>query len=322
MLRGSHHPHAQIASDYLRAKLYLPDARNGFYRGTRFDWSGVISSLEYQGRQYYGPWYTKYIPTVHDFIYNGADIVAGAQSAITGPAEEFPRPQGYDTAKVGETFVKIGVGVLRKRGECPYNCYEDYELVDAGAWTTCAGAESVEFVQEVTDARTGCGYEYRKTIRLIPTRPELRIEHCLKNTGRVPIETDQYNHNFLTFGGDQVGPDVVLTFPFQIEPRPTADGGLATVKDNQIGFISPLANQDVVAFPVLGFGGEVRDYNIRVENRKVGAGVRITGNRPLTRLALWSIRSVLSIEPFIDVSTRPGRVTSWTYTYTYDVLDR
>jgi hypothetical protein len=23
-------------------KLYLPDAEHGFYRGTRFDWSGVV----------------------------------------------------------------------------------------------------------------------------------------------------------------------------------------------------------------------------------------------------------------------------------------
>src|SRR4030095_5766962 len=116
-------PQAQIATDRLRATVCLPDANNGFYCGTRFDWSGVVSSLEYEGHQYYAPWYTKLVPTVPDFIFEGADIVAGARSAITGPAEEFPQPQGYDTAKVGETFVKIGVGVLRKPDDSPYSCY-------------------------------------------------------------------------------------------------------------------------------------------------------------------------------------------------------
>ena len=41
-------PEAQISNGQIRAKLYLPDARRGFYRSTRFDWSGVIASLEYQ----------------------------------------------------------------------------------------------------------------------------------------------------------------------------------------------------------------------------------------------------------------------------------
>jgi hypothetical protein len=34
-------------------------------------------------------------------------------------------------------------------------------------------------------------------------------------------------------------------------------------------------------------------------------------------LSLWSIRSVISMEPYVDVSTEPGSTTSWTYTYTY-----
>ena len=52
-----------------------------------------------------------------------------------------------------------------------------------------------------------------------------------------------------------------------------------------------------------------------------GAGVRITGDRPLTKLALWSIRSVVSIEPFVDVSTEPGGRTMWTYNYKHYVVD-
>jgi len=39
-------PRAEISNGSVRAKLYLPDPDNGYYRATRFDWSGVISSLE------------------------------------------------------------------------------------------------------------------------------------------------------------------------------------------------------------------------------------------------------------------------------------
>lgn len=65
-----------------------------------------------------------------------------------------------------------------------------------------------------------------------------------------------------------------------------------------------------------------RDYDIDIENRKIGAGLRMTGSRPITRLALWSIRSVLSVEPFIDVSVGPGGgVMAWTYTYTFHAAE-
>src|SRR3954469_7494680 len=87
-------PTAEISNGKPRALLYLPDAHRGFYRSTRFDWSGVIGSLEYKGHQFYSPWFTKTDPSVRDFIYKGTDIIASAQSSMVGPAEEFSRPQG------------------------------------------------------------------------------------------------------------------------------------------------------------------------------------------------------------------------------------
>ena len=110
-------PQAEIANGQMRVKIYLPDSKNGYYRGTRFDWSGVISALEYQGHNYYGPWFDRVDPAVNDFIYDGPSIVASPCSGISGPVEEFSTNHsalGWDEAKVGGTFIKIGVGVLRK----------------------------------------------------------------------------------------------------------------------------------------------------------------------------------------------------------------
>jgi hypothetical protein len=77
------YPQDEISNRELRVKLYLPDTQKGYYRGTRFDWSGVIYGLRYRGHDYYGPWYTRTDPGVHDFVYTGPDIVAG-------PAAPFP----------------------------------------------------------------------------------------------------------------------------------------------------------------------------------------------------------------------------------------
>jgi len=33
------------------SRLYLPDVRKGYYRATRFDWSGVVGSLKFKGHE-------------------------------------------------------------------------------------------------------------------------------------------------------------------------------------------------------------------------------------------------------------------------------
>jgi hypothetical protein len=310
-------PSAEISNGLIRARVYLPDPERGFYRSTRFDWSGVIASLEHQGHRYYGPWFTGFDPSVRDFIYKDADIIVSAQSGITGPAEEFQRPQGYTTAKPGETFVKIGVGVLRKKDDANYSAYNQYDIVSTGRWSVETDKNWIEFTQEVDDPASGYGYIYLKRLLLTPKKPELVIEHTLRNTGRLPIETNQYNHNFLVLDGAPTGPDFVITVPFQIQsPRPP-DPAFAEIQGNQIFYRKVLEGQDRVSFPVQGFGKAVSDYDVRIENRATGAGVRITSDRPLANLPLWSIRSVLSMEPFVDVSTDVGKTTTWKYFYTY-----
>ena len=38
-------PVVEISNGTIRATVYLPDPVNGFYRGTRFGWSGVVRSI-------------------------------------------------------------------------------------------------------------------------------------------------------------------------------------------------------------------------------------------------------------------------------------
>jgi hypothetical protein len=49
---------------------------------------------------------------------------------------------------------------------------------------------------------------------------------------------------------------------------------------------------------------------------------RITGDRPLSRVFLWSIRAPLSVEPFIDMKIAPGEEFTWRITYDYDTLPK
>src|SRR5262249_32919033 len=146
---------------------------------------------------YYGPWFNQFDPSVRDFIYRDGNIVVGAPSAMTGPVEEFQKPLGYDTAQAGGNFVKVGVGVLRKPDATNYASFRPYDIVDSVTWKVNKKADSIEFTQELKDSGTGYGYIYTKTIHLTAGKPELVMSHKLTNTGRLPIQTNVYDHNFL-----------------------------------------------------------------------------------------------------------------------------
>jgi hypothetical protein len=312
-------PQWHIENSVVKAQLYLPDARKGFYRGTRFDWSGVIGNLEYAGHSYYGPWFTKTDPTVSDFVYRGPDIVAGPCSAITGPVEEFVAI-GYEQAKPGETFLKIGVGILRKPDDAPYSAYRLYEIVNEGKWNVKKSKDAIEFTQQLDDASSGFGYVYQKTIRLIPGKPEMEIDHSFRNTGKRPIHTTVYDHNFLVLDKRTTDDGYTITLPFQISSDHPPDKDLAEIRKNQIVFLKTFAGEDRVYTTIGGFSDSAADYRIRIENSHAKAGMTISGDRPLARMALWSIRSVVSLEPFVSVSVEPQDSTTWKYTYHYDTL--
>ena len=315
-------PQAEITNGQIRVKLYLPDARNGYYRATRFDWSGVIAGLEYKGHNYYGPWFNRVDPKVHDFRYEGAEIVASPCTGDTGPVEEFQTngsALGWDEAKAGGTFVKIGVGVLRK-DEGSYDFVKQYEIVDPGKWSVRKHSDSIEFTQELTDPSSGYSYVYRKTVRLTKGKPEMVLEHSLKNTGRRTIQSTVYNHNFLVLDKQPPGPDFSITVPFQIQSPQPPNPELAKIRGNQIVYLKALENQELVTTPMLGFSDSPQDNEIRIENSRVGAGMRISGDHPLSSENLWSIRSVLAVEPFISMTINPGGEFTWKMSYGYYTL--
>jgi len=323
-LRAADYPQADISNGQIRAKLYLPDAQKGYYRGTRFDWSGVIANLEYAGHTYFEPFYERFDPNVRDVdLKNG--VVAGPISATSGPVEEFGdadgATQGYAEAKPGGTFIKIGIGVLRKPDDSKYDHYYRYEIADPGRWTVKKGPGWVQFTQEVNDRTSGYGYLYRKTVRLVKGKPEMLLEHALKNTGSKTIKGNVYNHNFFVIDHQPTGPDFAVKFPFPISgTREMAK--LAEVNGNQINYLKTLENGDTAATQIKGFGDTARDYDITVENSKSGAGVHVTGDKPLARVFLWSVKTTLCPEAYINLQIEPGQESKWSARYQFYTLKK
>ena len=303
-LTAADFPQAEITNGSVRAKFYLPDAEKGYYRATRFDWSGVISSLQWKGHEFFGQWFPKYDPKLHD--------------SIVGPVESFKTGEtalGYDQAKPGETFIRIGVGVLRKPDEPRYNDFKTYEILDSGKWTVTAKADHVDFTQ-VLKAPSGYGYLYKKTVRLTRGKPKLVIEHSLKNTGGKPIETDVYNHDFYMFDNQPTGPEVKVQFPFELKPDREM-GGLAEARGKEVVYLKELAPGQSAYTNFTGFGPSASDFDIRVEHRKAGTGVRETGDQPISKVVFWSIRTTVCPEAYNHFHIEPGKEAKWKISYEF-----
>jgi hypothetical protein len=92
---------------------------------------------------------------------------------------------------------------------------------------------------------------------------------------------------------------------------------LASPQGNKLVYSKVLEGAECYQASFIGFGAAPADNDIRIENKRTGAGVRITGDRPLTRFGYWSIRTVVAPEPYIDLNVAPGQQFAWTYTYDY-----
>lgn len=294
-------PQTEITNGLIYARIYLPDAKDGYYRGSRFDWSGVMPELKYQGHTYFGQWFDKYSPTIHD--------------AIMGPVEAFS-PVGYDEAKVGDNFLEVGIGMVTKPEEPKYSFVTPYKIVNGGTWKVKKKPDEVAFTHKLTDKVYA--YNYKKTVQLIKGKPEMVLSHTLRNTGRQAIETNVFDHNFFVMDKQITGSDFVVKFPFNLTTDALAAGDLGKIQDSRIIFFKNLSKDEHLFYQSLnGFSDNAKDYDITIENHKTGAAVRITSDRPLSKLVFWSAYATLCPEPYIKVKVNPGEEFSWKIHYEF-----
>jgi hypothetical protein len=95
---------------------------------------------------------------------------------------------------------------------------------------------------------------------------------------------------------------------------------LAEVRGREIVFVKELTGRQNVFSPLEGFGPAAKDYDVTIEHRNAGAGMRITSDRPMVRLVLWAIRTTACPEPYIQLRIEPGRTEKWWTRYEFYTL--
>jgi hypothetical protein len=330
------YPKIELSTKKLKLTCYPPDAEKGFYRGSRFCWGGVMGDVEVGGFKLFHAWKDKHDPTNND------DII--------GPVIEFGQdsPLGYAEAKVGEPFVKIGVGELTKPKEEKYSFFTNYKVANPGVWRVKHAKkdkpddpDDIEFRQTVI-SKTGYSYHLVVGIRIYQTSVGnfLALNYELINVGTKKIVTDVYNHNFFNVDKQPIGPKYHIGFREPVES--TADstfGDRATVltKDRfpharfietALTFPKPLQKQ--AAFGRIVSTKEKTPYAggfamsfTESENKYVDtyvdmdAGSFTPGDKPPKKFQVWSISTVMCPEPFYDISLEPSESIKWRTKYLF-----
>jgi len=299
------YPKTYLKNEDLKLTISIPDETSGYYRGSRFDWSGIITRAEYRGHCLIGEWKDNRDPTNHD--------------DLTGTAGEFSMfdPLAYEDAKPGETFIKIGIGRLEKDADKPYRFNHNYTISAPAPWSIKDTEDSIEFQQYLSDKR-GWGYSYKKTITL--KTDGFIIRHALKNTGSRNILTDHYCHNFFCIDGTEIGPDYRIVFPFKLTGANNRNGG-ARFEDNVIVFATTLTQENA-------FFAELRGYSLEghnafsIENTSAQVGLHITGDKAPEKINVWAVDRAICPEAFVKIEIPVGGEFSWTHSYRpYEIAD-
>lgn len=296
------HPKALLSNGSLDAVVFLPDTVNGYYRASRFDWAGVIGCVSYKGHTYFGEWFSHYDPTLND--------------SLTGPVEEFRAPQsevGYDDAVPGGSFLKIGVGVLRRIDSSPYSFGAPYPILDTGTRTIHRSGRAITFTQ-VLHTSFGYAYRYQKTVRLDHHGAILSLEHHLTNLGTRTIDTSVYDHDFFMLDHRPTGPGMVVHLgftPIPAEPFPPS----AQITGNDIVFNAP--TDQMPQGYLTGYSGQPGDYHITLEDTIAHLGIEQTSASPISKFYFWSTPKTICPEAYIAIHIPPGKTQSWTIRYRF-----
>jgi hypothetical protein len=296
-------PTRTLKSDELTVTVYEPDAEKGMYRGTRFDWSGVLD-VQFGPHKLFGPWLGNPDPKNHD--------------SIVGPCEEFGmfvNPLGYDDAKPGGHFLKIGVGVLVKPKEEKYRFMHTYTIAKTPTWTVTANNSVILFVQTIT---TDFGYAYKYTKYIAVKGRELIVNHTLVNRGKKRIHTDHYNHNFFNVDGDAVGANYSLEFAFEPKAEKPVErfAELVKLKGKTLTLGGPLDSGTIYG-GLVGFDSTAKTNGFSMLHAKSKVRVDVTGDKPLKQFNLWGMKTTICPEPFIELKIEPGKQESWTWKYVF-----
>jgi hypothetical protein len=275
-------------------RINVEVARPGeIYQGSRFDWSGWITKVTLDGE--------------HTFT-SAESLISGEGTGGFGLCNEFSMnlPIGYHDCLPGETFLKLGVGLLTRPDEAEYNFFRNYSVNPFPIEIT----QTKNSITFELDSQACRGYEARLKKTISIEENMLRIDYQLINVGSKSLESDEYNHNFVNINGSTLGPAYRLQLPFQVSSSLPKIFKLS-------GDILHWLSEPHEAFYFREDCPELSNPSWVLTHEPSGVAIKESVNMPLVRFALWGRSHVVSPELFIKIKVDPGQTIEWRREYCF-----
>ena len=280
-----------LKSNSLKVAIDLPLEN---YKGSRFDWSGKISSIRFKDLP---------LTTIEDTSSKDVNFLG------KGLYNEFgiTNPVGYNETPMGGWFHKIGVGLLKKE-------HKDYlfhrnHLIKPARFDIAYEDRKIKIICK-SELINGYSYILKKEITV--SENSFTINYSLHNTGEKKIITDEYVHNFMAINNALIGEDYTLKFPFPINSS-LFDETVNSENKVEIGLDNVTFNKT----PEKQFffsnltGGKELQAEWMLTNLKNGVGIKEIGNFKTNKINLWGWGHVISPELFFKISVDPKKTIEW-----------
>jgi len=271
----------------IRAKILFPV--NKKYEGKRFCHSGFITDIWYKNVKF-----SEYERSQGDPTTEGSGMCAAYE------------PLEMEKPADGQRYLMPGVGVLtagdtgREFERLPTEfSYDDLHAV---------------FTTQSPDVD---GYSYFETRKIMLEDDEIKETVTLRNTGSKRFACSEYNHNFLSLGGLDIGTDYEMrvyciqkpeSFSFK---EKVMENGIFTYDDY------PTRSCFFKTFDTK----PVREDGMAWEMRSKSTGISCYEKVDFVpdRLQVWNDYYVMCCEVFAPVDLAPGEEVTWTRRWGFSV---
>lgn len=295
-MNDSNNNFLKIKSSRLEVEMLKPGT---VYKRSRFDWTSFITQVKLDGC---------------NTFCTSESLKENEGSGGAGFCNEFGirMPIGYDEILPGEEFIKIGVGLIKKESNEPYNFFKDYTVKSFSTSYEQPDESRICFYVEPIECN---GYAVSLEKRVSVEGNLLKIGYKLTNTGSKKIVTNEYCHNFISINGNPTGKDYVLSFSNKIELKNPV-GHILKSNDNEIRW-------DICPESDFYAGIEVLNNTVNPFIWKlvhVHSNLSIQENSKFNdyTVAIWGKGHVISPEVFVPININPGEIQEWQREYEFN----
>ena len=281
-----------LKSECLEVDLFVPHST---YTGVRFDWTGLITQVTFEGKHTYCT-----SETMKDEMGTGGIGLSNEFGIYT--------PVGYYEIQPGQKFMKIGVGLLTRPDGGPYDFFRKYEL-NPFMKELKLEKDSIEFYMDAIPCN-GYAVDLKKVISVSGNR--LKIEYSLINKGEKPIFTEEYTHNFLSINRNDIDSKYHLEIKSPVEYGYRQ--GDMRISDTSITW-DETPNETFYCRSIEKCNFDSLRWELTHDTE--GVGVREYGDFPADLVAVWGMAHVVSPEIYCRINVKPGNTQEWTREYEF-----